>query len=131
MFSHIYVGVSDFARAHAFYAPLMREMGLRQRFFEADHCWAAWQQSTGGRPLFIIGRPFDREPHAAGNGQMTAFLAKDRATVDRVHALALAQGGADEGAPGLRTHYHANYYGAYFRDLDGNKLCVVCHDAVA
>jgi lactoylglutathione lyase len=43
------------------------------------------------------------------------------------HALALAQGGSCEGAPGVRAHYHAHYYGAYFRDPDGNKLCVVCH----
>jgi catechol 2,3-dioxygenase-like lactoylglutathione lyase family enzyme len=129
MFSHIFIGVSDFPKAHAFYAPLMAELGLRQRFFEPERAWAAWQLQTGGRPLFIIGLPFDRGPHAAGNGQMTAFMAKDRGTVERVHRAALAAGGADEGAPGLRPHYHANYYGAYFRDLDGNKLCVVCHDA--
>ena len=65
--------------------------------------------------------------HAPGNGQMTAFLAADRATVDRAHAVALAQGGHCEGPPGLRPEYHANYYGAYFRDPDGNKLCVACH----
>ncbi|AAU45694.1 hypothetical protein D8O27_29525 [Burkholderia mallei] len=59
---------------------------------------------------------------------MTAFLAADRATVDRVYALALRAGGASEGAPGLRPHYHPDYYGAYFRDLDGNKLCVCCHE---
>ena len=62
---------------------------------------------------------------------MAAFLATDRPTVERVHALALQLGGTDEGAPGLRPHYHANYYGAYFRDPDGNKLCVCCHDPVA
>jgi lactoylglutathione lyase len=59
---------------------------------------------------------------------MTALLAPDRATVDRCHRLALANGGVDEGAPGLRPEYHVNYWGAYFRDPDGNKLCVVCHD---
>ena len=55
------------------------------------------------------------------------FEAADRATVDAVHAAALAAGGTDEGGPGLRPHYHADYYGAYVRDLDGHKLCVVCH----
>jgi len=130
MFSHIHVGVSDFDRAHAFYAPLMGELGLRQRFFDPDRRWAAWQPSNGGRPLFIIGLPFDRQAHAAGNGQMTAFAAADRPTVDRAHRTALEHGGSDEGAPGLRPHYHANYYGAYFRDPDGNKLCVVCHEPV-
>jgi predicted lactoylglutathione lyase len=49
--------------------------------------------------------------------------------VDRCHALALELGGRDEGAPALRPQYHASYYGAYFRDPDGNKLCVVCHAA--
>ena len=45
-------------------------------------------------------------------------------------ALAMRHGGTDEGKPGLRAHYHANYYATYFRDPDGNKLCVVCHEAV-
>lgn len=129
MFSHLYNGVTDFGRAHAFYAPLMAELGLRQRFFDPQNGWAAWQPGSGGRPLFIIGKPYDGAAHAAGNGQMVAFSANDRATVDRAHRLALAAGGADEGAPGLRPHYHAHYYGAYFRDPDGNKLCVVCHEA--
>jgi len=129
MFSHIFIGVTDFPAAHAFYAPLMEALGLRQRFFEPKRSWAAWQQQAGGRPLFIIGLPFDRNPHEAGNGQMTAFMAKDRQTVDKVYQAAITAGGKDEGPPGLRPHYHANYYGAYFRDLDGNKLCVVCHEA--
>jgi lactoylglutathione lyase len=58
---------------------------------------------------------------------MTAFLAASRALVDRAHETALAHGGTSEGPPGLRPEYHANYYGAYFRDPDGNKLCVACH----
>ncbi|MDR6673780.1 putative lactoylglutathione lyase [Xanthomonas translucens] len=62
-----------------------------------------------------------------GNGQMLALQAASRAQVDRCHALALAHGARCEGAPGLRAHYHPDYYGAYFRDLDGNKLCVCCH----
>ncbi len=60
---------------------------------------------------------------------MTAFHAKDRGTVDLVHAAALKAGGQDEGASGFRPQYHENYYGAYFRDLDGNELCVACHEA--
>jgi lactoylglutathione lyase len=128
MFSHIFIGVSDFARAHAFYAPLMAQLGLRQRFCDPARSWAAWQQASGGRPLLIIGLPFDGAAHVAGNGQMTALLANDRSTVDRVYHAAMDSGGSDEGPPGLRPHYHAHYYGAYFRDLDGNKLCVVCHD---
>jgi hypothetical protein len=60
---------------------------------------------------------------------MIALLAPKRALVDACHAAALKLGGADEGAPGLRPHYHPNYYGAYFRDLDGNKICVCSHHA--
>jgi catechol 2,3-dioxygenase-like lactoylglutathione lyase family enzyme len=131
MFSHINISVSDFPRAHRFYAPLMAALGLEQRFFEPEQSWAAWQQAAGGRPLLIISVPFNGAPHAAGNGQMVALLAKDRPMVDSVHRLALGQGGSDEGPPGLRPHYHENYYGAYFRDLDGNKLCIVCHDPEA
>ena len=59
---------------------------------------------------------------------MVAFMAKDRATVDKAYELAIANGGKDEGKPSLRPHYHENYYGAYFRDTEGNRVCVVCHD---
>ncbi|RZU47989.1 lactoylglutathione lyase [Fluviicoccus keumensis] len=127
MISHVFLGTNDFGRALAFYRPLMAALGHRERFCEPSRPWAAWEPSPGARPLFVIGRPFDGEAAAAGNGQMTALLAPDRATVDRLHALALSLGGADEGAPGLRPHYHPHYYGAYFRDPDGHKLCVVCH----
>jgi catechol 2,3-dioxygenase-like lactoylglutathione lyase family enzyme len=77
--------------------------------------------------LFLIGRPYNQEAHQAGNGQMVAFLANSRDSVDRAYATALAHGATSEGAPGLRPEYHSNYYGAYFRDPDGNKLCVACH----
>jgi catechol 2,3-dioxygenase-like lactoylglutathione lyase family enzyme len=58
---------------------------------------------------------------------MVAFLAESRALVERAFAVALANGGISEGTPGLRPEYHEHYYGAYFRDPDGNKLCVACH----
>lgn len=131
MFSHIFVGVSDFERAIAFYNPLMDTLGIRPRFCDRDRPWAGWQSEPGPRPLFIIGAPFDRQPHAHGNGQMIAFLAENRMIVDRAHEVALANGGVSEGPPGLRPEYHQNYYGAYFRDPDGNKLCVACHTAEA
>jgi lactoylglutathione lyase len=62
---------------------------------------------------------------------MVAFLARSRDAVDQAHAVALANGGICEGTPGLRPEYHSDYYGAYFRDTEGNKLCVVCHSAPA
>lgn len=61
---------------------------------------------------------------------MIALLAPTRTVVDQVYELALKNGGLSEGQPGLRTQYHPNYYGAYFRDMDGNKNCVCCHEAM-
>jgi catechol 2,3-dioxygenase-like lactoylglutathione lyase family enzyme len=131
MFSHIFVSVTDFERACRFYEPLMQELGIALRFKDPARPWAGWHSAGGLRPLFVICKPFDGRPHDPGNGQMVAWLAKDRQTVRRAHAVALARGGLDEGSPGLRPQYHATYYGAYFRDPDGNKLCVVCHEAEA
>lgn len=127
MFSHIFVGVSDFDRALAFYNPLMSVLGVTARFCERERPWAGWQSTPGPRPLFLIGAPYDKLAHEPGNGQMVAFLAESRSVVDRAYVVALANGGAAEGAPGLRPEYHEHYYGAYFRDPDGNKLCVACH----
>ncbi len=127
MFSHIFIGVSDFDRALAFYEPLMQLLGVSLRFCEPERPWAGWQSHPGPRPLLLLGRPFDGGPHVAGNGQMVAFNASSRPQVDAAHALALRLGGQCEGRPGLRPEYHADYYGAYFRDPDANKLCVVCH----
>ncbi|MBI2772229.1 MAG: VOC family protein [Burkholderiales bacterium] len=129
MFSHVFTSVTNFHRALAFYTPLMAALGQEQRFVDAGKPWAGWHSAGKTRPLFVICRPHNGEPHDAGNGQMVAFMAGDRATVDKAHALALANGGTDEGAPGLRPQYHAHYYGAYFRDPDGNKICVACHEA--
>lgn len=128
MISHVFIGITDFERALAFYTPLMAALGLERKFADPAKPWAGWMAPGKARPLFVIGRPFDGQPHAAGNGQMTALLAPSRAHVECAHAAALANAGSCEGPPGLRPHYHANYYGAYLRDPDGNKLCVCCHD---
>ena len=127
MISHVHVGVDDFGRAFAFYDAVLPVLGLALRFRDADKGWAGWQTPGVARPLFLVGRPFDGRKASPGNGQMIALLAADRATVDRAHAVALAAGGSDEGAPGLRPRYHADYYGAYLRDPEGNKLCICCH----
>lgn len=123
----MFIGVTDFDRALAFYRPVMAGLGLAMRFCEPAKPWAGWHNPQGQRPFFVICHPFDGQPHHPGNGQTVAFAAADRATVDTVHATALAWGGTCEGPPGLRPQYHAHYYGAYFRDPDGNKLCVACH----
>jgi lactoylglutathione lyase len=131
LFSHIFVGVKDFDRALGFYRALMPVLGVKERFCERSRPWAGWQSEPGPRPLFLIGIPHDEQAHHAGNGQMVAFLADSRAVVDEAYAVALESGGTSEGQPGLRPEYHANYYGAYFRDTEGNKLCVACHSASA
>jgi catechol 2,3-dioxygenase-like lactoylglutathione lyase family enzyme len=128
LISHVFIGVDDFERAFTFYSPIMQTLGFVLKFREPDYPWAGWMEPGVARPLFLVGRPWDGNAAQPGNGQMVALLAPSRAAVDAAHAAALAHGGADEGAPGLRPHYHPNYYGAYFRDPEGNKLCVCCHD---
>jgi lactoylglutathione lyase len=127
VFSHVYLGVKDFERALAFYSALMPTLGVERRFVERERSWAGWQTTGGPRPLLLIGKPYDKRLHEAGNGQMVAFLAESRAVVDKAYAVALANGATPEGAPGFRPEYHEHYYGAYFRDPEGNKLCVACH----
>ena len=125
MLSHTTLGVNDLRRARRFYDAVLGALGLVLKF--SDDTWVGWKQTEAERPLFLITKPFDGKRASSGNGQMIALLAPNRTVVDKCHQLALAHEGVDEGAPALRPDYHPNYYGAYFRDPDGNKLCVVYH----
>ena len=127
MFSHVTIGTSDIRRAVAFYDPLLAGLGLARQEADLDKGHAGYAAAPESTPQFWILRPIDGRAASVGNGVTIAFDAPDRAAVDRFHANAMAQGGSDEGAPGLRPHYHPDYYGAYVRDPDGNKLCCVCH----
>ena len=127
MFSHVFTSVTDFERALAFYRAFLTELELELRFCEPEKPWAGWHSPGSARPFFVISKPFDGAPHQPGNGQMVAFAAKDRATVRAAYETALRFGGQSEGEPGLRPEYHSNYYGAHFRDTEGNKLCVASH----
>lgn len=128
MFSHIFVSVGDFERALAFYTAVMQTLGIERRFCDEARPWAGWHSDGRSRPYFVICKPFDGRGHHPGNGQMVAFMAKSRAEVRAAHDAALSHGGTCEGPPGLRPHYHPHYYGAYFRDPEGNKVCVACHE---
>jgi len=123
MFSHVTVGTRDLARAERFYDALMAALGHPVLFKNAR----VLAYGTGAGEKFFVLFPFDGKESTPGNGIHAAFKVDSRAKVDAFHEAALASGGSDEGAPGLRPQYHPNYYGAYVRDPDGNKLQAVCH----
>jgi len=128
-YSHVTVGASSMNRAMRFYDAALAPLGLvRKRTARIAIAYAPTDFSGVNAPFWVV-RPLDGAAASAGNGLTVAFDAPTRAAVDGFHAAALAAGATDEGAPGLRTHYHPDYYGAYVRDLDGNKLCAVCHCA--
>jgi predicted lactoylglutathione lyase len=118
MIGYVTLGTNDLATAARFYDAIAAELGAA-RMMENDQ-FIAWGTQGGGAGIGLT-IPYDKQPATVGNGVMVALAASDRAQVDRIHALALALGGADAGPPGERS---AGFYVAYFRDLDGNKLNV-------
>lgn len=124
MFSHVAIGSNDLARAKPFYDALLDPLDLVRRM---DFPNAVGYGTASGRPQLWVLSPLDKAPATVGNGITVGLEAASRAAVDAAHKAGLAAGGRDEGAPGLRPHYHPNYYGAYLRDPDGNKICIVCH----
>jgi len=131
MFSHVTVGTSKLTRALRFYDAALAPLGLqRARTFKVAASYAPPGFSGVNEPFWVV-RPLDGQAASAGNGVTVAFDAASRVAVDAFYQAALAAGGTDEGPPGLRAHYHPDYYGAYVRDPDGNKVCVVCHKAAA
>ena len=120
MIGYTTVGTNDLTRAAAFYDDLLGLLGAK-RTLQNDR-GIGWGVAAD-KPMFSVMQPFDGQPATVGNGVMIALALKDAAEVGAVHARALALGGADEGAPGARSPM---FYGAYFRDPDGNKLAVYC-----
>ena len=117
MIGYVTLGTNDLARAAKFYDAIAAEMGTGRMMDFGE--FIAWG-TPGGAAGIGLTKPFDGNPATVGNGVMVALEAKDRAQVDRLHALALAHGGTDEGAPGPRGD--GGFYAGYFRDPDGNKL---------
>jgi catechol 2,3-dioxygenase-like lactoylglutathione lyase family enzyme len=120
MIGYALLGTNDLARAAAFYDAVLGELGAK-RFMEMDRLvsWRTNEQSAG----VGVCTPYDGKPATVGNGGMIALLAGTPEQVQAVYNKAMALGGRDEGPPGTRF---GNFYAAYFRDLDGNKLNVFC-----
>ncbi|MDX8537893.1 MULTISPECIES: VOC family protein [Mesorhizobium] len=137
MLTYVYFGTNDLKRATTFYDAALAPLGM-QRCITGDPDWdrasAGWgtYEDGGLRELaFWVGTPFDKQAATTGNGSMVAFRARSWKEVDDFHAAALANGGSCEGAPGLRLHYSPDFYAAYVRDPDGNKLAAVSRGAQA
>ncbi len=127
MLSHVTIGSNNLDRAKAFYDKVLGVLGISCIADERQHGLFGYAAGPNKTPQVWIMRPIDGAPGSVGNGGTLAFNAKRRAEVDDFYRAALAAGATDEGAPGLRPHYHPDYYGAYMRDPDGHKICVVCH----
>lgn len=123
MLLYVTLGSNDLERAGAFYDRALAPLGLKRR--KEDEVEIGYGAEGDFRCRLWVVTPFNREAATIGNGSMVALEAESRAAVDAFHAAALAGGGTDEGAPGLRP-FHANFYAAYVRDPDGNKLSAVC-----
>ncbi len=120
MIGYVSVGTNDFKRAAAFYDALLAELGAtRVMEFETFVAWSQGKDKAG----FALARPYNKQPATVGNGSMVAFNVATTAQVDALYQKAIALGATDEGPPGDRGD---NYYGAYFRDPDGNKLNCHC-----
>ncbi len=133
MLSYVYFGTNHLPRAIAFYDAALGPLGMH-RCITGDPEWdrifrglRGTYEDGGARELaFWVGTPLNQQPATAGNGSMVAFRARSWEEVDDFHAAALAGGGACEGAPRLRLHYSPDFYAAYVRDPDGNKVAAVC-----
>lgn len=126
MLLYITLGTNDLVRAGRFYDVVLSTLGYRRLREAEEEIGYAANGDTRCR-LWVV-TPFNKRSATVGNGSMVALHAERRANVDAFYEAALASGGTDEGKPGLRP-FHANFYAAYVRDPDGNKLSAVCEKA--
>ncbi len=128
MLDHMSTPVSDFDRSVAFYDAVLATLGYRRvmDFEGGGHRGAGYGQAE--KPSFWIGAATAaRSAVTPPAGFHVAFAASERAAVDSFHAAALEAGAGDNGAPGLRPHYHPNYYASFVIDPDGYHIEAVCH----
>jgi len=120
MIDHIGIEVADYARSKTFYAAALAPLGYGIIMEYEGWCGLG----RDGKPDFWIHGTTNTKP-----GLHIAFVSPDRKTVDAFHAAALKAGAKDNGAPGIRAHYHPNYYGAFVIDPEGHNIEAVCHAA--
>jgi catechol 2,3-dioxygenase-like lactoylglutathione lyase family enzyme len=121
MIGYVTIGALDVEAALPFYDAVLGAIGYERAFF--DNGWAGYGPKGQAQNLYVC-PPFDGEPARPGNGIMVALRGASEAAVRDAHAAGLANGGADEGAPGSRPPESTSFFGAYLRDPTGNKLCV-------
>ena len=123
MIGYATLGTNDIDRALAFYDALLAVVGGGRIMQMPDERKLTLYGTGVGKPMLGVGKPYDGGPATAGNGAMVALAMDGRDQVDAIHARALELGGTDEGAPGVRPPEEFGFYGAYWRDPDGNKFC--------
>jgi catechol 2,3-dioxygenase-like lactoylglutathione lyase family enzyme len=125
MIGYATLGTNDLDKARAFYDALFGTIGAG-RLMEMPHGFTLYGRAWG-QPGVAVTPPYNGETATAGNGNMISLVMDSRARVDALHAKALELGGSDEGGPGVRGEEGERaFYGAYFRDPEGNKLCAFC-----
>jgi catechol 2,3-dioxygenase-like lactoylglutathione lyase family enzyme len=135
MLTYMYFGTNDLGKAIVFYEATLSVLGMKrcmtgdQEWDRVAAGWGTYEDGGASELAFWIGIPFDGQPATVGNGSMIAFRARSWREVDDFHAAALANGGSSEGPPGLRLHYAPDFYAAYVRDPDGNKIAAICRGA--
>jgi catechol 2,3-dioxygenase-like lactoylglutathione lyase family enzyme len=120
MIDHVILNVGKLEQSREFYVKTLKTLGYQVVMSSPEGVGLG----PGGKPVFWIA---SRPPRSTG--VHVAFVAENRRTVEAFHAAALEAGGKDNGAPGLRPHYHADYFGAFVLDPDGNNIEAVCHQA--
>ncbi len=130
MIAYVTVGADDIARAKRFYSAFLPALGygLKEGPEGLSYALPAQPGQPVALPDFYVKPTFDGRPASAGNGTMVAFEARNQKQVRTLHAAALAAGGVDEGQPGFRPSYGPQFYVAYARDPQGNKIALFSND---
>jgi catechol 2,3-dioxygenase-like lactoylglutathione lyase family enzyme len=132
VFTYVCLGTNDIERATSFYDATLGALGLSRCDVADESEWDGWvgwgtYEEHGQKEIALwLCEPFNGQPASVGNGTMVALRAASWQQVNAFHAAALAHGGQSEGEPGLRLQYNADFYAAYVRDPDGNKIAAVC-----